>query len=245
MLSAYPLEIKYIYLSIYLHDFDVSIAGVRIANADAVRTLGLLVDGGLTFTTNISKLCQKAYFSLKQLLPFKLLLDSGTKLLLCESLVLSHFNYCDIVYGPCTQADNQRLQKIQNICIRFITFVPRFTHVTPYIRNLKCLKIQERRLVHYVSFLSKIVHCGRPSYLFDKMTKRSSIHNLPLRHVDSTLAVPKHSTSLYRCSFSYLSAYLYNNLLSRLPDRSSVLLKSTVKDLLLSGGLDNIDLSLF
>lgn len=229
-----------------INNFDVSIAGVRVARANAVRTLGLLVDEGLTFATNISKLCQKAYFSLKQLLPFKLLLDSGTKLLLCESLVLSHFNYCDIVYGPCiTQADNQRLQKIQNFCIRFITFVPRFTHVTPYIRNLRCLKIQERRLVHYVSFLNKIVHSGRPSYLFDKMTKRSSLHNLPLRHVDSTLAVPKHSTSLYRCSFSYLSAYLCNNLLSRLPDRSPVLLKNTVKDLLLSGSLDGIDLSLF
>ena len=138
---------------------NIHIDGVQIPSQHLVKNLGVIMDSELSFSRNVSQICRKAYFSLKQLLPFKYLLDSQTKLLLCESLVLSLLNYGDIVYGPCiSYADNQRLQKMQNLCIRFITYIPPFSHVTPYLRGLNCLRMRERRFVHFSCFLNSVLN---------------------------------------------------------------------------------------
>lgn len=226
-------------------DMVASLDGFDIPLCDSVRNLGVIIDSDLNFTSNTSHLCQKAYYRLKQLLPYKHYLESQTKILLCETLVLSHFNYADIVYGPCiSQVDGQRLQKIQNLCIRFVTYVPPFSHVTPYLREFDCLKILERRFLHYAVFVSKIIRAGRPSYLFNKMSLRRAAHDLDLRHVDSTMTVPRHSTALFRSSFSYLSVYIFNNLRSELLNKSLPGLKKILKHLLLGDSLD-LDISLF
>ena len=225
---------------------DIYIAGEKVPCCDFVKTLGIVLDKELTFTRHISQLCQRAYFSLKQLLPFKYLLDSNVKLLLCESLVLSVFNYADVVYGPCiSQTDNQRLQKLQNLCIRFITYIPPYTHITPYIRDMNCLKIQERRFLHYAVFLRRIVNSGCPSYLADKILLRNLAHDLNLRHVGSTLSIPKHSTSGFKCGFSYLATYIYNNFLSEIAPVSIPVVKKLIKNLILSNSLDNVNFHLF
>lgn len=228
-------------------DLNVTVGGVAIPLCDTVRNLGVVLDSGLTFTNNVSLLCRRAYFRLKQLLPFKLLLDRQTKLLLCESLVLSILNYGDLIYGPfVTLADNHRLQKIQNLCARFITPIPRFAHVTPYIRDLGCLKMQERRLLHYAVFLGRIILSERPSYLYNKIVRRSSLHDRNLRHVDNTLDIPNHSCSFFKCSFSYLSAYIYNNVLNKIPSSSAASIKKALKEWIITGDLEHkVDLSLF
>lgn len=229
-------------------DFNITIGGVNIPCSDTVRNLGVVLDSELTFTNNISLLCQRAYFGLRQLLPFRFLLDSQTKFLLCESLILSLLNYGDLIYGPCiTQADNQRLQRVQNLCVRFITSVPRFAHITPYIRDLSCLKMQERRFLHYVVFLCKILQSERPSYLFSKIAMRSSLHDLSLRHVDCTLDIPKHSSAFFKRSFSYLSAYIFNNVLSKILPCSIMTVRKTLREKIIADDLNgyNIDLSMF
>lgn len=223
----------------------VHILGTPIPLKDSIKNLGVVMDKDLTFSQNVSQLCQRAFFSLKQLLPFKFTLDSQTKLLLCDSLVLSILNYGDIVYGPyLSVADKRRLQKIQNLCIRFVTHVPPCSHVTPYLRSFNCLKLQERRFIHYTAFLNKIVQSGRPCYLSDKLCKRSASHNLNLRHVNLTFSIPSHSTSFFKHCFSYLSVYLYNNLLSKLPESSNASLKKTLRNGVLTESL-SIDINVF
>lgn len=217
-----------------------------IPNSDSVIDLGLVIDNELTFTKNISQLCKKAYYSWKQLLPFRDVLDASTKLLLVESLVLSLLNYGDIVYGPfISNADNYRLQKIQNLCIRFVTRIPPFTHVTPYIRDFKCLRMQERRFLHYAVFIHKILNSKCPPYLYNKLSKRSGAHERRLRHVDSTLSVPAHSTAFFEHGFSYLSSYVYNRLLCKIEHLSPVALKKHIKENLLIEGLAVINLHMF
>lgn len=229
-----------------ISEIDVSIAGVRIPCSDSLRNLGVIFDREVTFTNHVSQLCRRAYYSLKQLLPFKYLLDSQTKLLLCESLVLSLLDYGDVVYGPCiNQSDGQRLQKLQNLCFRYITYIPRFSHVTPYIRSFNRLRMQERRFLHYCTFLHKIIDSGRPEYLFNKLSTRSDAHDLNLRYVSSKLSIPRHTSSFFKCSFSYLSVYLFNNFLCKNEFNTVLLLKNFIKTCILSDNLGCVNIHLF
>lgn len=225
---------------------DIHIGGNQVVLCKFVKTLGVVVDEDLSFTQNVSQLCRRAFYSLKQLLPNKYLLDAQSKLLLSESLVLSILNYADIIYGPyISYFDKHRLQKIQNLCIRFVTYIPPYTHVTPYLRQYNCLKMQERRFLHFAVFLYKTVNSHKPSYLYEKMSRRNTAHNLNLRHVDYTFTVPQHSLSFCKRSFSYLSVYLYNNLLNaEIPNKSAVSLRTALKKRILSNSL-NLDISMF
>ena len=229
-----------------VNDLDVFVDNVRISSSESVVSLGVVIDRELNLTNNVSRLCKKAYYSWKQLLPFRDVLDAPTKLLLTESLVLSLLNYGDIVYGPFIScADNYRLQKVQNLCIRFVTRIPPFSHVTPYLREFRCLKVQERRFLHYAVFVSRVVSSRCPPYLFNKLSKRSEAHQRALRHIDSTLTIPIHSTEFFKQGFSYLATSVFNNFLSKFSSLEPKYLKICIKNMVLENHPDLINIRMF
>ncbi|CAH0555180.1 unnamed protein product [Brassicogethes aeneus] len=84
------------------------------------KNLGIIMDTNLRYEGHISKCIKKAYSSLKMLYPHRHILSQTLKLKLTDSLVLSHFNYCDVVYGPCLDKVNiNRIEKVQKSCLRY------------------------------------------------------------------------------------------------------------------------------
>lgn len=209
------------------------------------RNLGLVLDRHLSFDKQVNYLCRTSYLRLKVLYPLRSLLTEKVRHLLVESLIMSHFNYGDCVYGPClTQANRRRLQVAQNHCVRFITNVPHRGHITPYIRSLNMIKLHERRFIHYVLLVTKIVNTKTPSYLYDKIEHRASIHGLNLRH-DFLTTVPYHRTERFKVSFSYLSSYILNIMTPFVQNKGITHIKRSLKDCLLSGNLPDIDVTVF
>jgi hypothetical protein len=131
---------------------------------------------------------------------------------LCESLVLSHFNYCDYVYGPCLDiSDKLRVQRIQNACCRYICGVRKFEHITPHLRGLQWLNMYERRKLHLCIIAHKILSTPANqlpvSYNF---IRRFEVHSVNIRR-KSALTIPIHSTTMFERSFSYNAILLYND----------------------------------
>ena len=55
------------------------------------------------------------------------------KIRLCDTLILSIFNYCDILYGPCLDAyTSMRIQKVQNSYVRLLLLLTKTSN------GLKC-----------------------------------------------------------------------------------------------------------
>lgn len=226
-------------------NFQLSIDNVIIEQVERVKNLGLTVDNHLKFIPHVSEVCRKCFCSFKQISSLRNILDSDIKLLLCESLVLSHANYCDYVYGPCLNlSEKYKLQKIQNICVRFVTRSSFYEHITPHIRELKLLKLNERRFVHFTSLLNNVVKSQEPNYLFEKLQMRNAIHDRNLRYSNDQLHAIRPKHEIFRSSFVYLSAYVYNNLPLHLHDKSTQTIKKQLKALILSNDL-NIDFNLF
>lgn len=93
------------------HKDAIKIQDVIIPIFDIYKNLGLYMDTDLRFSHHINKCLQKAYASLKLIYNSRHFLDKKSKTILCDSLVLSHFNHADIVYGPCLRAfDSNRIQ---------------------------------------------------------------------------------------------------------------------------------------
>nr|CAI5850104.1 unnamed protein product [Callosobruchus analis] len=176
---------------------------ITIQTVNECKSLGVILDTRLSFTAHINGLIKKTYGKIKSLYRFKYILSTETKLKICDSLIVSTFDYCDVVYGPSLSSQNtHRLQVVQNVCMRFSTNTKKREHITPlYIKQWN--KLDVRRKYITVS--------GIPEYLYRKLVFAANIQDRSRRD-PFLLQIPRHNTSYFQNSFSYLCAALYNPL---------------------------------
>lgn len=210
-------------------NMNIGINNVRIDISNSSKNLGILLDRSLRFREQTAKNIQKAYTALRLLYPHKSYLSRDTKKMLCETLVLSQFIYCAPVYGPCLDTDCiNRIQRVQNSCIRFIYGIRKFDHVSHKLKELKWLNMEDRCKLYALCLFHKIILSRTPPYLYNKISFRSDIHNINIRY-KSQLTPPIHKTALFERSFKYSSYKLYNSIPERFKAYNIVKFKMSVK----------------
>ena len=90
-----------------------------------------------------------------------------------RSIVLSKLDYCNILLNCITKKDLNRLQKLQNKCIRLIFQQPRSTHITFFRDKLHWLPIEKRIIFKTLCFVYKALHGFSPNYIKDCIQIRS------------------------------------------------------------------------
>lgn len=189
----------------------VSIGNEMLKCSTTARNLGLQLDVNLRFSGHVNHCIKKAFTNLKLIFNQRQLLNTELKRTLCDSLVLSQFNFCDILYGPCLlERDLRRIQLIQNCCVRLVGGIRRYDRgVSAKLREIGWLNMKERRILHGLVLFNKIILNKCPKYLYQKIKFRHDAHNLDLRH-KCIITPPSHKTTLFERSFSYQISLHYN-----------------------------------
>ena len=124
-------------------DLHLLIGGMRIDSSEKIKILGLEVNSEWNFETHVSSKCNKAYGILRALYPYRRNLSTKLKLQLSDMLILSLFNYSDLVYGPClTLSTQSRVQRLQNSCLRFSYGLRKFDYLTAVMNDSKWLDMK-------------------------------------------------------------------------------------------------------
>lgn len=200
-------------VNIVKNSISIKIDNNPLPVVSASKNLGLIIDDDFRFESHVDNLLKKSYCSMKLLYSNRFILNGGLKKVLCESLVLSVFNYCDFIYGPClTLTYKKRIQKVQNFCVRYIYGLRKFDHVSQKINELKWLNMENRRFLHINTFVHKLLNSNIYCSLNSKLIRRSHVHNINIRQTD-TFTLPHHSTAIYQRSFTYNAVKSYNKLL--------------------------------
>ena len=165
---------------------DILINNTKIPVVDSAKNLGIVLDNNLRFKDHLKKLFQKSYMTLKILYNNKHILNFRLKKTLCESLVLSNFNYCDFVYGYCIDNESVlRIQRVQNDCVRFIFGLRKYDHISHKFLDLKWLRMDQRRLLHFSTFLLKILNDPEsPASIKERLLPRYNVHSVNIRNTD-------------------------------------------------------------
>ena len=98
---------------------------------------------------SLSKFC---YYHIRELRCIRLYLNFKTANTIVTSIVHSKLDYCNSLYYNLPKSQTNRLQVIQNSLARALVKAPKFCHVTPILKSLHWLKINER--IEYKFFLS-------------------------------------------------------------------------------------------
>ena len=191
---------------------DIVVDGAQINIKEEFKNLGVYIDNTFRYKRHVSNCMQRAYCNLRKIYSIRGMLNVKSKSLLCDSLVLSIFNYCDVVYSSCLDSrDRVRIQRVQNSCLRLVYGVRKYDRVTHKLGEIGWLSMANRRLLHSACFYRKVMIDRCPPYLYEKITFRTDVHALNLRYRGG-LTPPKHNTEFYKRCFTYCIAKTYNGL---------------------------------
>jgi len=158
-------------------DDDVDIKPVLKA-----KNLGFVFDHRLNLNDQVNAVSQACYLSLRDLGRIGSHLSRELKIQLVHANVLSVIDYCNAAYGALSEANLQKLQKIQNNAVRFIFGLrgkDRWQSVSPYLKELHFLPVRFRIKYKIVLLVFKCMNNLAPSYLANLIhlrdTKRQSL----------------------------------------------------------------------
>jgi hypothetical protein len=145
----------------------VTFDGTHLSYAKTVKNLGVIFDQCFTWRPQVEAISRKVFAAYRSLNRFRNLLPISTKINLARSLMISILVYADVCYHDLSEDLLSKLERLQNIAIRFIFNLLKFDHVSDYRIKLNWLPIRFRRDLHILkrlySFLSQF------SALFTKL----------------------------------------------------------------------------
>jgi hypothetical protein len=102
--------------------FGLIVIGVNVVKVvPKVKNLGFVLKGRLTGTDHFRKVCQRVYCILRSLWRYATnILFEVPKRLVLSSLILSHFNYGNIVFTVADSALQRRLGVAFKACLHYI-----------------------------------------------------------------------------------------------------------------------------
>ena len=194
---------------------NITINNTPIKRVEYVKNLGLTYDEILSWRKQVNLSVARAMGNFVCIARFRKFLSLEAKKILCESMVLSQFNFCDIVYTNIDIYLQKKIQKIQNICTKFI-FDTNKNSVYNYddLRaDLNWLDMNQRRVSHGLIMLFKILNNLGPTYLSDMYTINSDISERITRSFGGNIWIGNSRYSaIHRKSFRIYMSNIWNQL---------------------------------
>ena len=198
--------------------------GVQVPLSETVRNLGVLFDGTMSWKPHVAEVSRRVFAAYSSLRRLKNFLPTKTKITLAQSLLLPIIDYADTCYPDLSGVLLNKIDRLQNLFIRFIFGLRKFDHISHHRSQLKWLPIRRRRDLHVLSLLYSILfNRYSPVYLKERFVFRSSVLNRSLRiSHDLSLDMPPHSTDFYSNSFTIHAVRLWNSLPISIRQASSI-----------------------
>lgn len=153
-----------------------------------VKNLGFRLDSNLLLNKQISNLKSVCCNKLRAIAKMKPFLNTKQVTMLVQSTVIASLDYCNALYLGCSSNILKQLQNIQNRACRIIFGLKRRDSVSPYLKSLHWLKVEQRIQFKILLLTHKCLHDRAPSYLSDSIHKIDIPHSRgPSLHVPSKI----------------------------------------------------------
>jgi hypothetical protein len=191
---------------------SLSIGSATIARSKTARNLGVIFDSTLSMESHVSAICKNSFFQLRNIAKIrKYLTDKSTEKVIHAFISSRLDNNNALLYGI-PKSKIQRLQRVQNSAARIIRKCKKSDHITPHLKHLHWLPVQQRIKFKILTLTFKCLHGLAPKYLNDLLTLYK-----PSRTLRSSsgiqLVVPKTKLSSYGDrAFAKVAPVLWNAL---------------------------------
>jgi hypothetical protein len=183
--------------------------------ATSVRDLGIYLDSDASMATHVSRTVSSCFAVLRQIRSIRRSVSRPVLTSLVVSLVLPRLDYCNATLAGLPGHLMSRLQSVLNAAARLVYSARKYDHVTPLLRDLHWLRIQQRIEFKLAALVYCCLHGLAPSYLTTEFQRVSDIDSRRRLRSASTVAlvVPMtRLTSIGDRAFPVVAARVWNSL---------------------------------
>ena len=208
-----------------LSGLSVNVGESIITQSSKVRDLGVILDQFLNFDDHITAICRSTHFHIRNIGKIRNLLLYDACSTIIHALISCRLDYCNSILYNVPKSKTDRLQRLQNQCARILTKSSRREHITPILKKIHWLQIQDR-----------IIYKMAPPYLCELINKKES-------HVNTRLGTDHHqlimtpiskdcSNTLLERSFIYAAPCDWNKLSEHIRTSNFDCFRKSVKTML-------------
>ncbi len=193
-----------------VHTSSLVVGDTQLPPCSQVRNLGVIFDKNMNTKANALATARSAMMHLSNIGTIRKYLDVQTTKVLVHAFVSSRLDYCNSLFLQTGAV--RHLQRVQNTAARIISRTRLQEHITPVLKDLHWLPIEQRITFKVLVLTFNAVNdVASPTYLSDIIKpyrpKRS------LRSEQShQLTVPQTTTRLGDRAFSVAAPKLWNSL---------------------------------
>ena len=192
-------------------NFVLTIDGLPLAEKHSTKFLGVTLDSNLSWNEHIHNVHTSAARNIGILYKMKEFVSEKSLLILYNSLVLSHINYCNVIWGNCSLTKINSLLLLQKRAVRTITNSGYLAHTEPLFNRLKTLRTHDIHSFQTGVFMYKYTNNQLPELFHNYFDLNSNIHTYPTRRSsDFHLENPK--TILAQKSIRHHGPDVWNSL---------------------------------
>ena len=200
-------------ISNIITDPKIELGESVIKRVNKSKTLGIIIDEHLSWNDQIQNVVTKVSKGIGMLRRIRQFVPKSTLLRICNAIVLSHFDYCSLVWDNCCEYLTDKLQKLQNRAARIITGRTYDVSSDDVLKELNWEPLKQRYKINKTIFMHKVRNDIIPSSLTN-LFKIKTNDRYDLRSNNNNYVLGKPKTNFMKKSFAYSAASLWNGLSS-------------------------------
>ena len=182
---------------------DIRIHNESLQQVPSYKYLGLALDSTLNFNQHVQSVLRLVLHKLYLLSKLKRYMNDNVAICIYKSMLLPYFDYADVIYNNAYSTDLDKLQRLQNRCLRVCLgqerhFSMEAAHKLTFVPILK-----DRSTAHTLNFMYKRKDRAE---LLNLAQIRTRAHDAPLFKVK----IPRYES--FKRSVGYSGSTLWNSL---------------------------------
>ena len=191
----------------------IQVDGIDIQTVSKQKLLGVYIDEALTWTPQIDNLCSTISSKISLLRQLAAYVPTHAQKLYYQGYILPYIDYGSVTWGATSNANIERLSKLQKRAARIILHADFTTPSAFMFKELGWLSVADRLTHNKATLIYKALNNQTPEYISDLLKPMSEANTRNLRSTENgSLFVPRSRTSLHKGSFSCSAPRLWNSL---------------------------------
>ena len=202
--------------------------------------LGVVIDNKLSWKAHVKHISSKISKSIAILRILRFSYPISVLRLIYMSLIYSHINYCNLIWGSANQTTLDPLLKLQKKAVRLVNKAKYLDHTEPIFHSLQIMTIHKMFMLNCLVFVYKCLKCYKYPNYKSRMIRNSDVHSYNTRGNDSFVP-PWERLDICKNSFFVRGLKLWNVLNDKCKSAvSCFIFKRYVKIELLNNNIQNV-----
>ena len=201
----------------------ITIGNEKVTPTTEAKNIGYIFDHLMDAKTQISQICKSGWFHLRNIGKIRPYLDTKATETLVHAYITSKLDINNCLLLGLPDSLLRKLQILQNASARLVRRLPKRSHITPTLKDLHWLPVQQRIKFKTLLIVFKALDNLAPEYIQDLLVRKiNSVRSLRSNN-QNLLVVPRSRTTKYADrNFKCAAPVLWNSLPAEIRDCDKV-----------------------